>query len=113
MSALDIAACASPLVPAATLAVTLYGLWYSTVMPPLQFVVVVGEAILAATAHHTAPQAIAAGGFVVAIVGLAAIVLRDRWLEHRASKILDWDRFEQALASYIDHGDPNDSRRRT
>lgn len=113
MSALDIVACASPLVPAAMLAVTLYGPWYSTVMPPLQFAAVVGEAILAAIAHHTVPQAITAAGFVLATVGLAAIALRDRWIEHRASKILDWDHFEQALASYIDLGDPNDSHRRT
>ena len=117
MSALDIAACASPLVPAGMLAVTLYGPWYSTVMPPLQFATLVGEATLAATAHHAAGQATAATGFVVAIIGLAAIVLRDRWIEHRANKILDWEGFEQALASYTDgqHTDTrrNDSRHRT
>ncbi|HTU78582.1 MAG TPA: hypothetical protein VMF09_07465 [Solirubrobacteraceae bacterium] len=117
MSALDIAACASPLVPAGMLAVTLYGPWYSTIMPPLQFATLIGEAILAATAHHAAGQAIAAAGFVVAAAGLATIVLRDRWIEHRASKILDWERFEQDLASYTDgpHTDArhNDSRHHT
>jgi hypothetical protein len=82
------------------LAATLYGPWYSTAMPPLQFAALVGEAVLAIAAHHTLPQAIAATGFLLAFVGLAAIVLRDRWIEHRASKILDWEHFEEALASY-------------
>jgi ADP-ribosylglycohydrolase len=100
MSALDIVACASPIVPAVMLAVTLYGPWYSVAMPPLQFAALVGEAVLATAATHAVAEAIAAAGFAIAIAGLAGIVLRDRWIEHRASKILDWERFEEALASY-------------
>jgi len=100
MSALDIVACASPIVPVVMLAFTLYGPWYSTAMPPLQFAMLPTEAALAATTHQTVPQLVAVGGFVVAFAGLAAIVLRDRWVEHRASKILDWEDFEEALASY-------------
>lgn len=105
MSTLDIAACASPLVPAVMLAATLYGPWYSIVMPPLQFAALVGEAILATVTRHALAEAIAAAGFTIAAAGLAAIVLRDRWIEHRASKILNWERFEEQLASYT--GDPH------
>lgn len=117
MSALDIVACASPLLPAATLAVTLYGPWHATIVPPLQFFTLVGETVLAAAAHHTVAQAIAAGGFLIALMGLAAIVLRDRWIEHRARTIIDWERFERAFASYLasGHADghPDDSHRHT
>ena len=100
MSALDIVACASPIVPAVMLAFTLYGPWYSTAMPPLQFATLPGEAALAAATHQAVAQLIAVGGFLVAVAGLAAIVLRDRWVEHRASKILVWEGFEDAFASY-------------
>lgn len=104
MSALDIVACASPLVPAGMLAVTLYGPWYSTAMPPLQFATLPGEATLAATSHHGVPQLTAVGGFLLAFAGLAAIVLRDRWIEHRVSRLVDWKDFEEALASYSGGG---------
>ena len=117
MSALDIAACASPILPALMLAVTLYGPWYATAMPPLQFATLIGEAILAAIAHHAVAQAIATAGFLLAFAGLVAIVLRDRWIEHRAKTLLNWTRFEQSFASYLkDHRadrHPNDSQHRT
>jgi hypothetical protein len=110
MSPLDLAACISPLVPAAMLPLTLYGPWYATFMPPLQFATLVGEAALAAASHHTIPQVIAAAGFLLAAAGLAAIVLRDRWIEHRMKTLIDWRRFEQELASYADAPHPDGPR---
>jgi len=100
MSPLEIVACASPIVPAVLLVLTLYGPWYATFVPPLQFAVMVGEAVLAIAARHAAPQVVAAAGFVVAFAGLVALVLRDRWIEHRAKTLIDWERFEQERASY-------------
>lgn len=100
MSALDIAACASPIVPAVMLALTLYGPWYSKMMRPLQFAMLPAEASLAATTKHMVPLLLAVGGFLIAFLGLAALVLRDRWIEHRVSRIFDWEAFEEALASY-------------
>jgi len=117
MSALEIIACASPLLPALMLGLTLYGPWHATFMPPLQFATLVGEGAVAAVAHHTVPQAIAAAGFLIAAAGLAAIVLRDRWIEHRMKTLIDWKRFEQQLASYTDashsDGPRNDSQPHT
>jgi hypothetical protein len=79
-------------------------------MPPLQFATLVGEAVLAVAAHGALPQTLAAFGFAVAAAGLAAIVLRDRWVEHRARKLVDWQQFEQALASYTDGPQPDAHR---
>lgn len=100
MTALNLAACASPILAAAMLVLVLYGPWYSIVMPPLQFATLMVEAALAATAQDTIAQMAAVTGFVVAFMSLAAIMLRDRWLEHRVKTIIDWERFEKSLASY-------------
>lgn len=114
MRPLEMIACASPAVPGLLLVLTLYGRWYATIVPPLQFAVMVSEAMLAVAAHHTVAQVIAAGGFIVAFAGLLALVLCDRWVKHRTKTLIDWDRFEQALASYIntEHADRRDGSKR-
>jgi len=68
-------------------------------MPPLRFAALVGDAALATSANPAVPRPLALVGFAVAV---AAIELRDRWIERRASKLVDWEQFAWSLAAYAD-----------
>jgi hypothetical protein len=101
VSAREIVAVASPLLPGGLLALTLFARVRVDVLAPMQFFLLAAEAALAASTHRTIALGLASLGFVLAFAGLLAVVLHDRWLAFRSARRIDWTRFESELDAYV------------
>lgn len=100
MSALDVLALASPLLPAALLIAALRARRALDALAPLQFAALIGGSVLATQAKHTYALVGAAAAVSMAIAGLAATVLRKDHVVRRAAYSFDWERFERELQFY-------------
>jgi hypothetical protein len=100
MSTIDLLALLSPVLPAALLVLILSGRWWRGAIAPLTFAVFVGETVLAAAAGRPAAQIVAAGGVLVALGGLLAIVFREERMARRAAAMSCWEDFERAFRAY-------------
>jgi hypothetical protein len=103
MSARDVAALASCVIPTIVLVLTLYGPWRRHLIPILQGSSALAAEILALTArHHSLAQVIAVVGFMIALVGLVAVLCRERWIARRVRRLVRWENFERDFHAYVD-----------